>query len=120
MTSGFPTDEPDLTIRPRREGGAAVVALEGEVTVFTSPALRERLRSVLEDGPRRIVMDLSGVGYVDSSGVATLVEALREIRGLGGEMVLAGVAERVRGVLEIARLDTVFPTAETVEEALES
>jgi len=120
MTSGFPTDEPDLAIHTRREGDAAVVSLEGEVTVFTSPALRERLRAVLDEGPRRVVMDLSGVGYVDSSGVATLVEALREIREQQGEMVLACVADRVRGVLEIARLDTLFTTADTVEEALGS
>ena len=114
------SDDTDLTIDTRREGEAVVVSLGGEVTVFSSPALRERLHKVRDERPARVVLDLSDVQYVDSSGVATFVDALRQIRGAGGEMVLAGVSERVRGVIEIARLDTLFPMAETVEEALQS
>jgi len=120
MSRGFESDDVDLVIDTRREGEAAVVSLQGEVTVFSSPTLRERLQEVLQAGPRRVVLDLSGVLYVDSSGVATFVEALRETRSQQGEMVLAGASERVRGVIEIARLDTLFPMAGTVEEALES
>jgi len=120
MTSGFESDDVDLVIETRREGEAAVVSLEGEVTVFSSPSLRQRLQKVMDASPGRIVLDLSGVLYVDSSGVATFVDALRQMRGQGGEMVLAGISERVRGVIEIARLDTLFPMAGTVEEALQS
>jgi anti-sigma B factor antagonist len=113
-------DGVDLTMDTRTEGDAAVVALTGEVTVFSSPVLRERLGQVMADKPSRIVLDLSQVQYVDSSGVATFVEALRQMRSRDGDLVLACVSERVRGVIEIARLDTLFPMAETVEEALES
>jgi len=112
-------DEPDLVIDIRRQADAAVVSPRGEVTVFTSPALRLRLREVITDGARRIVMDLSAVAYVDSSGVATFVDALREVRQNQGRLILAGVSPRVRGVFEIARLDTLFTMTETVEEALE-
>ena len=114
-----PDNEPGLTIDIRREADAAVVSPCGEVTVFTSPTLRSRLREVIAEGARQIVMDLSAVTYVDSSGVATFVDALREVRQVQGRLVLAGVNPRVRGVFEIARLDTLFPMTDTVEEALE-
>ena len=120
MSRGFDTDDVDLRIDARREGKAAVVSLEGEVTVFSSPALRERLHQVMDEKPARVVLDLTEVRYVDSSGVATFVDALRQIRARGGEMVLACVSQRVQGVIEIARLDTLFPMADTVEEALQS
>jgi len=120
MSTDFDSDEVDLVFEVRREGEVAVVSLQGEVTVFSSPALRDRLKKVMEEKPGRIVLDLSGVQYVDSSGVATFVDALRQMRGRGGEMVLAGASKRVRGVIEIARLDTLFPMADSVEEALRS
>ncbi|MFO8015158.1 MAG: STAS domain-containing protein [Phycisphaerae bacterium] len=120
MSRGETDDGVDLTIETRRQDDAVVVSLRGEVTVFSSPALRERLEKETGEAPGRVVLDLSEVRYVDSSGVATFVEALRQIRRGGGEMVLACVSDRVRGVIEIARLDTLFPMAETVEEALQS
>jgi len=112
-------DDADLTIDIRHQADAAIVSPRGEVTVFTSPALRVRLREVIESGARRVVMDLSAVAYVDSSGVATFVDALREVRQAQGRLALAGVNPRVRGVFEIARLDSLFTMTETVEEALE-
>jgi len=117
MSHALDPQETELEVEVRRKGKTVVVAPQGEVTVFTSPTLRARLQEVLAEAPRRVVLDLGAVGYVDSSGVATLVEALRRLRDQGGEMVLARVGRRVRGVIEIARLDTLFPMAETVEEA---
>lgn len=110
----------DLKIDIRREGNAAVVSVEGEVTAFTSPALRKALRQAAEDKPDPLAIDLSGTPYVDSSGVATLVEGLQVTAKYGGTLVLAAMNKRVRGVLEIARLDSVFVLADSVEEALAS
>lgn len=118
MSTRFESDDADLTIESRREGNATVVATRGEVTVFSSPTLREAVRKIVAARPGRIVFDLTGTSYVDSSGVATFVEALKLVRQHQGEVVLAGVSERVRGVFEIARLDTLFPMVATVEEAL--
>lgn len=119
MSTGFDTNDQDLQIASRQEGRTTVLSLRGEVTVFSSPELREALRKVLEGRPGRIVLDLSQTRYVDSSGVATFVEALKMVRRHDGEMVLAGVGKRVRGVFEIARLADVFRMVPTVEEALE-
>jgi len=119
MSSGFDPDGEDLVIDSRREGDAMVVSLRGEVTVFSSPTLRERLHRIADAHPGRIVMDLAETTYVDSSGVATFVEVLRMVRQHKGDLVLAGISDRVRGVFEIARLADVFRMAGSVEEALE-
>lgn len=118
MTSAFDADGADLTLQTRREGGAVVIGARGEVTVFTSPALRQELRKAVAEKPGRLVIDLSETSYIDSSGVATLVEGLKLMQPHRGRLVLAGMNERVRGVFEIARLNSVFRLAETVEEAL--
>ncbi|KPJ75962.1 MAG: hypothetical protein AMS14_02725 [Planctomycetes bacterium DG_20] len=120
MSSRFDLEGEDLVIESRREGDATVVALRGEVTVFSSPDLRSRLREIVDALPGRIVMDLTETTYVDSSGVATFVEVLKMVRGHEGDLVLAGISDRVRGVFEIARLADVFRMTGSVEEALES
>jgi anti-sigma B factor antagonist len=96
-----------------------VLTLRGEVTVFSSPGLRDTLRDVFGSQPGRVVLDLTETSYVDSSGVATFVEALKMVRQHHGELVLAGVGDRVRGVFEIARLADLFRMVPSVEEALE-
>jgi len=120
MSSRFDPEDPGLHIETRREGAATVVATRGEVTVFTSPALRESLRQVADERPPLVVLDLSETRYIDSSGVATLVEALQAVRRHQGRLVLAGINDRVRGVFEIARLDSIFPMVASVGEALKS
>jgi anti-sigma B factor antagonist len=118
MSSRSSADPQDLRIETRSEGGAVVVMARGEVTVFSSPALREALRKVAERRPALVVLDLAETPYLDSSGVATFVEALQMIQRGKGKLVLAGMTPRVRGVFEIARLDTIFTVAESVAEAL--
>jgi anti-sigma B factor antagonist len=112
--------ESGLEIETRREGDATIVAARGEVTVFSSPALRESLRKIAGDRPARLILDLTQTRYIDSSGVATLVEALQTLQRYNGKLVLAGMNQRVRGVFEIARLDGIFPMAPTVQEALKA
>ena len=118
MTGPYDIQTEDLKVESRREADAVVLAIAGEVTVFSSPALRQVLRQAVGEHPGRLVLDLAGTTYVDSSGVATLVEALQSTSRTKGKLVLAGMTDRVRGVFEIARLDTVFLTAPTVQEAL--
>jgi len=115
MSSGFDLDGEDLVIESRSEGDATVVALRGEVTA----ALRDRLHRIVNEHPGRIVMDLAETTYVDSSGVATFVEVMKMVRRHEGDLVLAGISDRVRGVFEIARLSDVFHMVSSVEEALE-
>lgn len=100
------------------DGGATVVTLSGEVDLRHSPALRKSLMELMLD-KRAVVMDLSGVEYIDSSGIAGLVEAYQMARRNGTGFVLAAISDPVGRVLQLARLDRVFTIADTVEAALE-
>jgi anti-sigma B factor antagonist len=98
-------------------GDRVVVALKGEVDLESSPEARELLlTSVAAD--RNVLVDLSAVTYIDSSGVASLVEALQASRKKGTQFALAAASEPARRVLELARLDRVFTMHDTVEDAL--
>ena len=98
--------------------GVVVVRPLGEVDLASSPQLRARLTELSTGNATRMIMDLSQVSYMDSSGVATLVEAMQQCRRRSATLVLAGLQTRVRSVFEIARLDTVFDIQDDLESAL--
>ncbi len=93
------------------------VALTGEIDLSTSPMLRYELLELAKGAPPRLVVDLDGVPYMDSSGVATLVEAFQQQRKRSGRMILCGLQPKVRSIFEIARLDMVFEIMEDKEAA---
>jgi len=105
--SGASGAEP-LAVKSEVTGGAVVVRPSGDIDLSGSPVLRQELRRVQGEKPGKLVIDLSGVGYMDSSGVATLVEAMQVARKGGSKLVLCGLQDKVRSIFEIARLDTVF------------
>jgi anti-sigma B factor antagonist len=105
-------------IRERRQlSDGLLVGVEGEIDYANSPSLRVELLATLQKKPRRLVIDLTAVRYMDSSGVATLVEALQAIRAYQGRLILCGLQPKVRGMIEIARLDTVFLIAPDSKQA---
>ena len=101
----------------KEQGGAVIVALEGDVDLQSSPDARKVLLECV--GKRMpVLVDLSSVGYIDSSGVASLVESLQSARKAGCSLILVSVSEGARRVLELARLDKVFTICDTVEDGL--
>lgn len=102
-----------------REGDEAVLSAKvtGEINLHNSPALRsDLLRFVEEEDPDHVVLDLGDVPYMDSSALAVLVEVLKAVRSDGGTVRLTHLKPRVRGLLQIARLDSIFEL-EAAEEA---
>ncbi|MCC6320251.1 MAG: STAS domain-containing protein [Phycisphaerales bacterium] len=97
-----------IQIRAETVDGATVVSPVGDVDLTASPVLRNELKRVHTSKPPRLVIDLSQVPYMDSSGVATLVEAMQISRKNGTKLVLCSMQPRVKSIFEIARLDTVF------------
>ncbi|MBI1367271.1 MAG: anti-sigma factor antagonist [Planctomycetes bacterium] len=93
------------------------VALSGEIDLSRSPELRTGLIEIVGAKPARLVVDMTAVPYMDSSGVATLVETLQRQRKNQGKMILCGLQPKVRSIFEIARLDMVFTIVDTVENA---
>jgi anti-sigma B factor antagonist len=101
----------------RDVGSTSVVSFQGEVDLENSPTAREVLLDRVRRG-RDLVVDLSGVSYIDSSGIASLVEAFQEARKQGTRFALAAVSPSALRVFELARLDQVFAIHATLEDAL--
>lgn len=92
-----------------RDGSTLVVSVKGDVDVKNSPELRRVLLDLIKDAvPQRLEFNLANVSYMDSSAIAVLVEMLQKTRKAGGVVALSNVQPRVKGLLEIARLDTIF------------
>jgi anti-sigma B factor antagonist len=85
-----------------------IITLEGEIDLHESPNVREALRPLIDQKIPRIYVDMTEVGYIDSSGLAVLIDAMQRIANYGGKFGLIGLRPAVRTVLEIARLDQVF------------
>ena len=105
--------------RIEQKGEGIVVSFEGDVDLQSSPVARDVLLDAVERSGR-VVVDLSAVGYIDSSGIAALVEALQRSRQRqgGASLALAAVSDPVLRVLRLARLDRVFTIHPTLADAL--
>jgi len=103
----------------REEGDYAVLELQGDVDLSCSPDARKQILACL-DTAKHLLVDLSGVTYIDSSGVASLVEGYQTAKKKGLRFGLVGVSSAAMNVLQLARLDKVFPIHASVEERLKS
>jgi len=108
-----------LDVQSRQaDNGATVVAPTGRLDVAGAPALKDAIAEAVKSGPPRVVIDMEGVSFVDSTGLGSVIAALKQIRSSQGELRLAAPNQQVRVVLELTTLDRVFPYFATVEEAL--
>lgn len=98
--------------------GRTVVQVVGEIDVYTAPQLRERLDAEIDAGRYDLVVDLSGVSFMDSTGLGVLVGRLKQIRLNDGSMRLVCSHDRVLKVFVITGLDKVFAIYPTVGEAV--
>jgi len=104
----MPDRAPIIVTLTALEGGAVTLSPEGEIGYHEAPAFRNAIREAYDKRPKRLIVDLSKVGYMGTPGVATLVEALQISKKTGTPLVLCGMNDRVRGVFEIAQLHKVF------------
>jgi anti-sigma B factor antagonist len=117
MANGSKESESVASVR--REGDAVIASIRGEIDLHNSPQLRGKLLGFVdEQKPKKLVLNLGGVPYMDSSAIAVLVEALQKMRKAGGKIYLTNLQSRVKGLLEIARLDSIFVIAADETEAL--
>lgn len=85
-----------------------VIPLRGEIDLHVSPRLEGSLGSMIARRPEHVVVDLSGVTFIDSSGLAVLIKAMQDVKEYGGTFALAGINNNLRSIFEMARLDQVF------------
>ncbi len=103
----------------RNEGDAALLSIRGEIDLHNSPELRTEILQLLVPGTiKKLILNLAEVPYMDSSAIAVLVEALQKLRKTGGKIYLTNLQPRVKGLLEIARLDSIFVISKDEADAL--
>lgn len=94
---------------PRESGGATVLDLSGRITLGEGSALlRDTIRQQLAQGRKKIILNLADVNYIDSSGIGELVSGFTTVKNQGGEIKLLQLTKKVRDLLQITRLYTVF------------
>ena len=109
----------DLSVKVRSaQGGATVLEVAGEVDVYTAPTLRQNLRDATSVGTPRIVVDMTDVSFLDSTGLGVLVGAMGRVREAEGAMRLVVSSDHILKVLRITGLDGLIPVDQDVDAAL--
>jgi len=111
----------ELNINERQAGDVTVLDMSGKITIGEgSVTLRTAIRRVLEEGKRRILLNLGGVSYIDSSGIGELVSSYTAINKEEGQLKLLNLTQKLQDLLTITKLLTVFDVYESEAEALNS
>jgi len=109
----------ELNIRERQAGDITVLDMDGRITIGEgSVALRSAIRRLLEEGKKNILLNLAGVGYIDSSGIGELVSSYTAINKEGGQLKLLSLTQKLQDLLTITKLLTVFDAYDTEADAL--
>lgn len=106
-----------MQIDKQETGHGTTFKLSGEIDLHASPELRAHLRTCVQGRTRVLLLDFTEVTYIDSSGLATLIEYVRECSAFGGKMALFGLQKKVRTIFDLVRLNELFVLSNTAEEA---
>jgi anti-anti-sigma factor len=98
-------------------GGVVVLKPEGRLNMVAAPAVREAVASIVDGGRSKVAVDLSGVEFIDSSGLGALISGLKTTRQAGGDLRIAGANDQVKLVLSLTNLERVLTPYDTVENA---
>ncbi len=104
----------------REQDETVFVVAQGELTLRESPEFHTSLIALCNKAPRRMIINLEGVPFIDSSGVGTLTDIFRRMKRNQGHLGLVGLNKMVRSVFEITKLDQLFSIYDTEEEAMRS
>lgn len=110
----------NLILETHERGDITVVAVKGEVDLYSAPSLKERVADLVSSGRVRLAIDLAGVEFMDSTGLGVLIGGLKRCKEAGGWLALVAPREPVVKVLSITGLDKVFPIHEDIEQAAAS
>lgn len=106
-----------LDIDVKNNGSSCLLAVSGEIDVYTSPLLKSRLAQAIDEGCTDLVVDLERVSFIDSSGLGALVSGLRRVKERSGSLRVVCTKENILKVFRITGLDKVFPIVSNPQEA---
>ena len=104
----------------RTDSGAAVIALEGEVDIYSAPQFKEALLAGIDDGATSIIVDLGLVTFIDSTALGVLVSGAKRVRPRNGRLDIVCADENITRIFEITGLDRIFGIFRTRDEALKA
>jgi len=107
-----------MNIKQEKQDDKIIFTLDGEINISTSPQLRKAFNATIEDGLKKVLVDFSGVSYIDSSGLATFIEILQRLKKAGGRLHLSNMNEKVKNVFEITKLIKLFNIYDNNQEAI--
>lgn len=108
----------DLTLVTREADGATIVAVEGEIDVYSAPKLRDKITELVAAGTYDIVIDMEGVEFLDSTGLGVLVGGLKKVRAHSGSLDLVCSQDRLLKIFRITGLSKVFTIHPSLEASL--
>jgi anti-sigma B factor antagonist len=109
-----------MSLKIEKKQGLSVCYIEGEIDINTAPEIKKAFDKLTSKKEPKILVNLEKVNYVDSSGLATLVEVLKNMRTYGGSMKISNMSPKIRSLFEITKLEKLFDIAITEAEAIAS
>jgi anti-sigma B factor antagonist len=108
----------DFAVRERPlRAGRRLIAVHGELDLFTTPELRTRINDMIDDGTRELIVDLSETAFVDSTGLGVLLAALKRIRSCDGELVIIDASSNVMRTFKVAGVDQILTIVRSYDQA---
>lgn len=107
-----------MPLKIENKNGLTVCGIEGEIDINSSPDIKKAFDKLISKKEPKIIINFSKVTYVDSSGLATLVEVLKNMRTYGGRLKLTNLSPKIKGLFEITKLEKLFEILGDVEEAI--
>ena len=109
-----------MQIRQEEKSGILICYMVGEIDINTSPQVKKTFDKLIGTKKDKVILNFKNVSYVDSSGLATLVEILKGLRSYGGKLKLTNLSTKVKNLFEITKLDRLFDIALEEEEAVKA
>ncbi|MCY3634732.1 MAG: STAS domain-containing protein [bacterium] len=109
----------DFSVTVASHGRWEVLTVTGEIDMATAPRFRQRLLAVISAGVQNVVIDLSGVDFIDSTGLGVLMGAAKRVRSTGGDIRLVMSGSRLAELIELTRLDRVLDVFDSISAATE-
>ncbi len=109
-----------MQIKIEEKDGVRICYAEGDIDINSSPQVKKVFDKISQEKSEKVLINLKGVGYIDSSGLATLVEILKNFRNHDGKLKLCNLSNKVKSLFEITKLEKLFDITDTEEEAVKA
>ena len=107
-----------MKVKEEKNNDVVICSLEGEINIGSSLELRKVFEAIIQRNEKKVLVDFSGVSYIDSSGLATLIEMFHRLKKIGGALRLCNMDQKIKNIFEVTKLHKLFAIFENRETAL--